>query len=201
MCRYEENLQSSRVGAGGRKKRASLQGRALRAGPGFCRHFGPLPSASQVRLPPGAPPPTQICHLRGLRLAFSWFWKCKPHSKQTHLLSWIPIFSFFWFCFVCFVFFTKPFALPEKFILLFKVRRENDFPSPKAIDVIAPPEHPSSESVPSGGPSGGRARAPCRWTCVASSLLSRDLLRTAAPSALHSCSFYFPQLPTHSPEL
>lgn len=61
-------------------------------GPGFCRHclgdFGPFPLASlslQVHLSPRSPqnmPPPAAGVGVLLRVAFSWVWKCDPHSAN-----------------------------------------------------------------------------------------------------------------------
>lgn len=109
-------MQISRVGAGGRRIIASLQGRVLLVGPGFCRlpgetlaHSPRLSRLPKSHLSTGDPP--NLLPL-GVRVAFIliWVWKCSPHSAKTSALLDPELFISVFSC--SSLQFAKPFLFP-----------------------------------------------------------------------------------------
>ena len=158
----KENLQISRVGARGRKRRASLHPLALRSGPQFCRYLWKLWSislgfsVSSNNLSPGDS--SKMCHLRGLRVVLAGFERAVTFSKR--------ICSFGSWPFHLTAFFLQRFTVckavslpPEKLILSLKTHKMHEFPA-RNIEIIVPPGHPISKPVIPRGPKSGGAQAP-----------------------------------------
>lgn len=119
-------MQISRVGAGGRKIIASLQGRLLLVGPGFCRHPGEtlahsarLPRLPKSHLstggPPNLSPPGAASRLYldlGLEVQPTLSkYVCSLGSRTFHLFFPAALYSL-----------QNPLPSPEKFILFFKAQ-------------------------------------------------------------------------------
>lgn len=145
-------MQISRVGAGGRKIIASLQGRLLLVGPGFCRHPGEtlahsarLPRLPKSHLstggPPNLSPPGAASRLYldlGLEVQPTLSkYVCSLGSRTFHLFFPAALYSL-----------QNPLPLRNSFC--FSRHRVHEFPSLNAIEVIVPPWHPALEAESPG---------------------------------------------------